>query len=73
MIRPNPPEIFVNEYHNYSIQHFYAVKWVFGEKSIYILYNKIKPVRRRGGGRRGGGRRRGSRRGSRRGFRPPSF
>jgi hypothetical protein len=29
-----------------------------------ILYNKIKPVRRRGGVRRGGGRR---------GFRPPSF
>jgi hypothetical protein len=31
---------------------------------IYILYNKIKPVRRRRGGRRRGGRCR---------FRPPSF
>jgi hypothetical protein len=31
-------------------------------KIIYVLYNKIKPVRRRGGGHRGGGRR---------GFRPP--
>jgi hypothetical protein len=42
--------------------------------NMYILYNKIKPVRRRGGGRRGGGRRGGDRcRGGRRGFRPPSF
>jgi hypothetical protein len=31
---------------------------------LNILYNKIKPVRRRGGGRRGGGRR---------AFRPSSF
>jgi hypothetical protein len=36
----------------------------------FILYNKIKPVRRRGGGRRGGGRRGGDRR---RGFHLPSF
>jgi hypothetical protein len=34
-----------------------------------ILYNKIKPVRRLGDGRRHGSRRRGGRRG----FRPPSF
>jgi hypothetical protein len=33
-------------------------------QSARFLYNKIKPVRRRGGGRR---------RDSRRGFRPPSF
>jgi hypothetical protein len=48
------------------------------------IYNKIKPVRRGGGGRRRGSRRDGSRhrgdcrrggrrRGGRRGFRPPSF
>jgi hypothetical protein len=41
----------------------------------YILYNKVKPVRRRGGGRGRGGRGRGGgrRRGGCRGFRPPSF
>jgi hypothetical protein len=36
--------------------------WVCHLAAKVILYNKIKPVRRRGGGRR---------RGSRRGFRPP--
>jgi hypothetical protein len=46
---------------------------------VVILYNKIKPVRRRGEGRRGGDRRGGDRRrggrrrGGHRGFRPPLF
>jgi hypothetical protein len=36
--RPNPPARFVNESHNYSIQHFYVVKWVLGKEIIYMLY-----------------------------------
>jgi hypothetical protein len=58
--------------------HIYLLYLLF-VSAIIILYNKIKPVRRRGGGRRGGGRRGGGRRGGgrrgggRRGFHPPHF
>jgi hypothetical protein len=52
-----------------DIQNVYDTSKLMIFKAHIILYNKIKPVRRCGGGRRRGGRRRGSRRG----FHPPSF